>query len=132
MDQVPATTPTTAFAAVGLLRKIDWPKAYFWVRYGRFSGLRVRVAKRRVPATRETGFLGAAVEVSVSNVGRGPVVVRDVRLMFLGAYGAPVESSVPAGVTDPALPASLAPGEERHWYVRGRSCRSCLPSSSTP
>ena len=70
--------------------------------------------------------MGAEVEVSVSNVSRRPIVVRDVRLMLSGAYGAPVESSVLGELTDLALPATLDPGNERHWYVRGEKLSQLL------
>ena len=79
----------------------------------------MRVGKRRVPATYEKGFMGAEVEVSVTNASRRPIVVRDVRLMLSGAYGAPVESSVLGEQSDPSLPATLDPGAQRQWYVKG-------------
>lgn len=125
MEQVP-TTASSAFTAVGLLRRIDWSKASLWVRYGRFSGLRVRVGKRRVPTTYEKGFMGAEVEISVTNASRRPIVVRDVRLMLAGAYGAPVESSVLGERKDPSLPATLNPGAERRWYIRGEKLSQLL------
>jgi len=125
VEQVP-TTASSAFAAVGLLKRVDWSKASLWVRYGRFSGLRVRVGKRRVPATYQKGFMGAEVEVSVTNTSRRPIVVRDVRLMFSSAYGAPVESSVLGEQSDPSLPATLDPGAQRHWYVRGEKLSQLL------
>ena len=125
VEQVPATA-SVAFAAVGLLKRIDWSKASLWVRYGRFLGLGVRVGKRRVPATWQKGFMGAEVEVTVANVSKRPIVVRDIRLMLSGAYGAPVESSVPGELTDPALPATLDPGAERRWYLRGEKLSQLL------
>ena len=70
--------------------------------------------------------MGAEVEVSVVNANRHPIVVQDLRLMFSGAYGAPVESSVLGELRDPALPASLGPGAERHWYVRGEKLSQLL------
>ncbi len=79
-----------------------------------------------MPATREKGFAGAEVEVSVTNASRHPIVVRDVRLMWSGAYGAPVESSVLGERRNPALPATLDPGAERHWYVRGEKLSQLL------
>ena len=86
MEQVP-TTASSALRPWVCSRGSNWSKASLWVRYGRFSGLRVRVGKRRVPATYEKGFMGAEVEVSVTNASRRPIVVRDVRLMLSGAYG---------------------------------------------
>ena len=118
MEQVP-TTASSALRPWVCSRGVDWSKASLWVRYGRFSGLRVRVGKRRVPATYEKGFMGAEVEVSVTNASRRPIVVRDVRLMLSGAYGAPVESSVLGEQSDPSLPATLDPGAQRQWYVKG-------------
>ena len=125
MEQVPATA-SSAFAAVGLLKRIDWSKASLWLRYGTFSGLRVRVGKRLVLATRAKGFMGDEVEVSITNVSRRAIVVRDVRLMLSGTCGAPVESSVPGDLTDLGLPATLDPGAERHWYVRGEKLSQLL------
>ena len=125
MDQVPVPV-SAALPTVGLLKRIDWPKAYLWVRHGRWSGLRVRAAKRSVTATPERGFRGAELEVSASNVSRRSIIVRDVRLMLSGAYGAPVQSSVLGELTDPALPTTLAPGEERCWYVRGEELSKLL------
>ena len=125
MEQVP-TTASSAFAAVGLLKRIDWSKASLWLRYGRFSGFRVRVGKRRVPATYEKGLMGAEVEVSVTNASRRPIVVQDVRLMLSGSYGAPVLSSVLGEQSDPSLPTTLDPGAERHWYVRGEELSKLL------
>lgn len=125
MEQVPATA-SSAFEALGLLKRIDWSKANLWVRYGRFSGLRVRVGKRRVPASYEKGFMGAEVEVSITNTGRRPIVVRDVRLMLSGTYGAPVESSALGEQRDPSLPATLDPGVQRHWYVSGEKLSQLL------
>ena len=46
--------------------------------------------------------------------------------MLSGAYGAPVESSVLGELTDPALPAPLDPGDEKHWYVRGEELSKLL------
>ena len=46
--------------------------------------------------------------------------------MLSGAYGAPVESSVPGERRDPSLPETLDPGAERHWYVRGEKLSQLL------
>ncbi len=46
--------------------------------------------------------------------------------MLSGAYGAPVESSTLGKLTDPALPATLDPGAERSWYVRGEKLSELL------
>jgi len=70
--------------------------------------------------------MGAEVEVSVTNTSRRPIVVRDVRLMFSSAYGAPVESSVLGEQSDPSLPATLDPGAQLHWYVRGEKLSQLL------
>lgn len=117
---------SSALKAAKILKRVDWSKAWLWARYGRFSGVRVRVAKRHVPATRATGFMGAEVEVSVTNASRRTIVVRDVRLMLSGVYGAPVESSVPGEISDPALPATLGPGAAQRWYVRGEKLSQLL------
>lgn len=125
MDQVPVPV-SAALPTVGLLKRVDWQKAYLWARHGRWAGLRVRAAKRSVVATPERGFRGAELEVSAANVSRRSIVIRDVRLMLSSAYGAPVQSSVLGTLTDPALPATLSPGDERRWYVRGEELSKLL------
>ncbi|MDE2864328.1 MAG: hypothetical protein OXR05_04450 [Gemmatimonadota bacterium] len=46
--------------------------------------------------------------------------------MFSSAYGAPVESSVLGEQSDPSLPATLDPGAQLHWYVRGEKLSQLL------
>lgn len=125
MEELPIPG-SSALKAARILKRINWPKAWIWLRYGRFCGLRVRVGKRRVSPTTQKGFMGAEVEVSVRNVTKRPIEVRDVRLMLSSVYGGLVESSVPGETSDPGFPATLGPGTERCWYVRGEQVSKLL------
>lgn len=125
MEQVP-TTASSAFTAVGLLKRVDWSKASLWVRYGRFSGLRVRVGKRRVPATYQKGFMGAEVEVSVTNTSRRPIRRPGRAADVLKRLRCPGGVLRAWRTERPLSSATLDPGAQLHWYVRGEKLSQLL------
>ena len=90
----------------------------FWLKRRSGQGkLRIETVVEQGPVSRESGLTQPAVKITVANEGEQSIKVSDVRLMFCGRYGVPVESQAPLERQHPALPTDLNSGTVEHWYV---------------
>ena len=94
--------------------------------------VRVRVTWKRGPVSRKQGFMGAAVEIAVVNKSESAVEIRDIRLMFCGAFGASVAREAPPGFSHPELPKSLDSGKGETWYIPAEKLSALLCSLYRP
>lgn len=95
--------------------------------------IRIKTAIEQGPTNgRELGFTEPAVKITVMNVSSKDITIKDIRLMFSGAFGASVAPEAPAGRSHRALPVSLASGAEENWYVPAEKLSGLLRSLHHP
>ena len=104
-----------------------------WIRR-RFARDRIRVETllQRGPTSRELGFTETAIKVTVVNESEKAIRIKDVRLMFCGAFGASVAPTAPAGRSHPALPMRLDSGAEENWFIPAEKLSGLLCSLHHP
>ena len=100
------------------------------------DGIRVEAVLESGPVSREHGFTEKAVKITVANESGTKIGIRDIRLMFCGAYGAPVAPEAPSERSHPELPASLDSGTIQSWYIPAEKLSNLLcalhhPSQTT-
>ena len=81
------------------------------------GGIRVEAMLESGTVTREYGFTEKALKVTVMNESESEIKIRDIRLIFCGAYGASVAPEAPQGRSHSELPVSLDSGMEKDWYI---------------
>ena len=118
LDTVIAGLAVVSITAVGtwIFRKIFRPE------------IRVIAAIEQGPTNRELGFTEPAVKITLTNKSGNEIRIRDIRLMFCGAFGAPVTPEAPPGRSHPKLPVSLASGALDHWYIPAEKLSNLLRS----
>ena len=89
---------------------------WIWRQFLR-ADIRLTATVEQGPTTRELGFTEPAFKITISNRSTKDITIQDVRLMFCGAFGAPVAPEAPSGRTHRELPAVLNPGTKEHWYI---------------
>lgn len=92
------------------------------------GGIRVEAMLESGTVTREYGFTEKALKVTVMNESESEIKIRDIRLIFCGAYGASVAPEAPQGRSHSELPVSLDSGMEKDWYIPVEK----PPNSSVP
>ena len=118
--------------------KAFWEILRWTWRRGSRGKIRVETRTERGPETRELGFTETAIKITVMNESGSVVSIRDIRLMFCGAYGVPVKLIAPPGRSHPELPASLKSGAEGNWYIPAEQLSALLydlyrpPSTTRP
>ena len=83
-------------------------------------------AKETAPPIRKLGFLEPTVKITIINKSDKAIQIRDIRLMFCGAFGAAVASEAPGGFSHRKLPVCLASGASDHWYVPAEKLSALL------
>ena len=94
--------------------------------------IRVRTTRECGPISREQGFMEAAIKITVVNESESVVRIKDIRLMFCGAFGASVAPTAPPGFSHPELPVSLNFGKEENWYIPAEKLSELLCSLHRP
>ena len=122
LETVIAGLAVVVISAVGawILRKIFRPE------------IRIVAAAEQGPTSRELGFTEPAVKITLTNKSGNEILIRDIRLMFCGVFGAPVASEAPPGRSHPKLPAGLASGAIDHWYIPAEQLSDLLRSLYRP
>ena len=104
---------------------------WIWRRYRRLD-IRLTAAVEQGPITRELGCTEPAIKITIANRSTKGITIHDVRLMFCGAFGAPVAAEAPSGRTHRELPAVLNPGTKEHWYIPAERLSNLLHSLYRP
>ena len=71
---------------------------WIWRQFLR-ADIRLTATVEQGPTTRELGFAEPAIKITISNRSTKDIAIQDVRLMFCGAFGAPVAPEAPSGRT---------------------------------
>ena len=98
--------------------------------------IRVETMLEPGPTSREHGFTETAIKITVVNESESVIRIKDIRLMFYGAFGASVEPTAPEGRSHPELPVSLDSGTKENWYIPAEKLSDLLynlyhPSTTT-
>ena len=96
------------------------------------DGIRIETTLERGPISREHGFTETAIKITVVNETKSTVKIRDIRLMFCGAFGTSVAPKAPLGLEHPELPVNLYSGTEKNWYVPAEKLSQLLRSLHHP
>ena len=116
------TLAATVITAVGV---------WTWRKFFR-PGIRIMTATEKGPIGRELGFTEAHVKITLMNKSSKDVQIKDIRLMFCGAFGASVAPEAPAGRSHRGLPVSLAAGTDEIWYIPAERLSRLLRSLYHP
>ena len=118
--------------------RVGWETLkWIWQRSSR-GKIRVETRLERGPFTRELGFTGSAIKISVVNESVTAITIVDIRLMFSGAYGASVPPLPPPERSHPKLPARMKSGAEGDWHIPAEKLSALLydpyhpPSTTKP
>lgn len=90
------------------------------------NAIRIETALETGPTTRRSGFTEPAVKITVVNESAHLVKIIDIRLIFCGEYGAPVELEAPPERFHPVLPVDLDSGTQENWYIPAEKLSSLL------
>ena len=117
---------------VSFLQKV-FTEIWDWIRRrSSRDGIRIETIREQGPISREHGFTETAIKITVVNETESTVKIRDIRLMFCGAFGASVAQRAPLGRQHPELPVNLYSGEEKNWYVPAEKLSQLLSSLHHP
>ena len=101
---------------VGIIGNVLYDAMKRYLQYAR-DGIRMEAVLESGPVSREYGFTEKAVKITVANESGTKIGIQDIRLMFCGAYGAPVAPEAPPERSHPELPVSLDSGAMQDWYI---------------
>ena len=124
--------PTIAGVVAGLIVLVIGSLVrWIWRRHLRVD-ISLATVVEQGPTTREMGLTEPAIKITISNRSTKDITIQDVRLMFCGAFGAPVAADAPSGRTHRELPAVLHPGTKEHWYIPAERLSNLLHSLYRP
>ena len=104
---------------------------WIWRRYLRLD-ISLATVVEQGPTTREMGFTEPAIKITISNRSTKDITIQDVRLIFCGAFGAPLTPEAPSGRTHRELPVVLNSGAMENWYIPAERLSSLLRSLYRP
>ena len=106
--------------------------AWIWRKFFR-PEIRIMTATEQGPTNRrELGFTEPAVKITIMNKSSKDITIKDIRLMFCGAFGASVALEAPSGRSHCELPVNLASGADDHWYIPAEKLSKLLRSLYHP
>ena len=104
---------------------------WLWRKFFR-PEIRIMTATKQGPISWELGFPEPAVKITIINKSDKALQIRDIRLMFCGAFGAAVDSKAPGGFSHRQLPVCLASGASDHWYIPAEKLSALLRALHHP
>lgn len=90
------------------------------------KAVRIETVLEQGPSTRRSGFTEPVVKIIVVNESDHSIKIIDIRLIFCGEYGAPIELEAPPERFHPVLPVDLDSGTQENWYIPAEKLSSLL------